>query len=58
MMRVRYLLSALAGVAAGVLLVVWRGFYWQHALLVGVAVAALVYSILRSADRLRSLHRR
>ena len=39
-------------------LVVWRHFFWQHAVLIGIAVAALVYSILRTADRLREFYRR
>lgn len=46
----------LAAVVTGGLLVAWRGFFPQHATLVGLGVAALVYSILRTTERLRSLH--
>lgn len=47
-----------AGICMVLLLVYWRGFFWPHAVIVGLAVAALVYSILRTAERLRDLHRR
>ena len=30
-----------------------RGFYWSHALIVGLAVGALVYSSWRTFDRWR-----
>ena len=47
----------LAAVTVAVL-VLWRGFFVRHALIVGLGVAALVYSVLRTADRLKSLHRK
>ena len=39
-------------------LVLWRGFFVRHALIVGLGVAALVYSVLRTSERLKSLHRK
>jgi len=48
----------LAAVATVLLLVAWRGFFLRHAMIVGLGVAALVYSILRTTERLKSLHRK
>ena len=48
----------LAGGLTTLLLIYWRGFYWQHALIVGVGVAALVYVAFRTYDNLRNLYRR
>ncbi len=47
-------------VAIGMILVLvyWRGFFWSHAVFVGLAAAALVYSILRAAEHMRDLYRR
>jgi xanthine/uracil permease len=45
------------GITAGVLLV-WREFFWQHAVLIGLAVTALVYSAFGAVDRLKRLHHR
>ena len=42
----------LGGVAAGIFYWV-RGFFPQHAALIGLAVAALVYSVLRAFENLR-----
>lgn len=56
--RPRVLLAAVVGVAAAVGLVFWRGFHWQHAVFVGAAISALVYSVGSTAERLRDLHRR
>lgn len=39
-------------------LVVWRGFFWQHAAIIGLAVAALVYSARGTMQRLRKVYRR
>ena len=50
-------LPVLAGALATVLLILWRGFFWQHALIIGVAVAALVYTGFRTYDNLRNLHK-
>lgn len=54
----RILVSVLAAAATGALLVLWRGFAPEHALLVAVAVGALVYSAFGTARRLRNLWRR
>ena len=48
----------LAATATVLLLIAWRGFFPRHAVLVGLGVAALVYSILRTTERLKSLHRK
>jgi hypothetical protein len=48
----------LLAAATVAVLVLWRGFFVRHALIVGLGVAALVYSILRTTERLKSLHRR
>ena len=41
-----------------VVLVLWRGFFFRHAMIVGLGVAALVYSIFRTTERLKGLHRK
>ncbi len=48
----------LAATATVLMLIAWRGFFVRHALIVGFGVAALVYSILRTTERLKSLHRK
>ncbi len=48
----------LAGIGTILVLVYWRGFFWSHAVIIALAVAALVYSILRTAERLRNFYRR
>jgi hypothetical protein len=48
--------SAVGGLALAVVLFVWRHFHWQHALIVGFAGGALVYSALRTVENLRRLH--
>lgn len=57
-MTARVMLVAAVGAAAFALLALWRGFFWQHALIGGLAIAALLYSGLRAVDRLRELFRR
>lgn len=37
-------------------LVGWRGFFWQHALIVGIGVAALTYTGIRTVQRLKDLY--
>jgi tetrahydromethanopterin S-methyltransferase subunit E len=54
----KVLWAAVAAAATVVLLVTWRGFFVRHALIVGLGVAALVYSIQRTTERLKSLHRK
>jgi asparagine N-glycosylation enzyme membrane subunit Stt3 len=48
----------LAAVLTVLLLIAWRGFFPRHAVIVGLGVAALVYSILRTTERLKSLHKK
>ena len=57
-MKNRVLWAFLAGgITVGVLFL-WRDFFWQHAVLIGLAVTALVYSAFGAVDRLRQLHQR
>lgn len=58
MVRGRVVWSAVAGLAATGALVFWRGFFWHHAVLIGIAVTILVYSGLNTFERLKNLHRR
>ncbi len=44
------------GAAVMLVLVSWRGFFWQHAAMIGIAVMALVYSGLGTIGRLRDLY--
>ena len=53
----RILFAFGAGVIMVLVLVFWRHFFWQHAMLIGLAVTALVYSILRTAERMRDFYR-
>lgn len=39
------------------LLVLWRDFFWQHALIIGIGAAALVYSSIRTVRNLKDLHK-
>lgn len=56
-MKRRIFTSLFAGTVTWIALIVWRHFFWHHALIVGIAVAALVYSIFSTADRLRQIYR-
>jgi len=47
----------LIGALTTLLLVVWREFYWQHALIIGIGAVALVYSAIRTVQRLKDLHK-
>lgn len=47
----------LVGTLTTVLLVVWRDFFWQHALIIGIGAAALVYSSIRTVERLKDIHK-
>ncbi len=46
------------GVATIAVLVLWRNFFFQHALIVGIGASALVFTGIRTVQRLRELHRR
>ena len=50
--------SFLAAAVTVALLVLWRGFFVRHAIIVGLGVAALVYSVFRTSERLKNLHRK
>ena len=47
----------LIGGLTTLVLVVWRDFFWQHALIIGVGAAALVYSSIRTVQRLKDIHK-
>ncbi len=49
--------SFLSGAVTVALLVYWRGFFWQHAMIIGIGVAALVYTSFRTIRNLKDLHK-
>lgn len=51
-MKTRIVLCMLVGGVAGVVFYKARGFFPQHAFLIGLAVSALAYSLLRAFDNL------
>jgi len=54
----QFSIPLLAGVLVMVVLVLWRGFFWQHAAIIGLAIAALVYSARGTIQRLREMYKR
>ena len=52
------IVAVLLGALTVAVLVLWRGFFFRHAMIVGLGVTALVYSIFRTSERLKSLHRK
>ena len=54
----QFLIPLLSGVLVMVVLVLWRNFFWQHAAIIGLAIAALVYSARGTFQRLRELYGR
>ncbi|MGB5816226.1 MAG: hypothetical protein WBH85_02390 [Thermoanaerobaculia bacterium] len=57
-MKYRVVWAFVAGGITVAVLLVWRDFFWHHAVLIGLAVTALVYSAFGAVDRLRQLHQR
>lgn len=55
---VKAVLAVLAAAATFALLVLWRGFFIQHAALVALAIGALVYTSLGTSQRLGRSYRR
>lgn len=51
--RFRWLVAFAVGTGAILVLRLWRGFYWPHAVIVGLAIAALVYSAWRTWENAR-----
>jgi hypothetical protein len=39
------------------ILIGWRHFFWQHALMDGIGIGALVYVAIQTVERLRNLHK-
>ena len=52
-MRIRVVLCFLVGGLAGAAFYKLRGFFPAHALLLGIAISALTYSLFRAVDNLR-----
>ena len=55
--RLRSLIALSIGLSVAGGLVALKGFTWLQGLLVGAAVAALTYSVFRTADNLRDIYR-
>ena len=54
----QFLIPMLTGIVVMLVLVLWRDFFWQHAAIIGLAVAALVYSARGTIQRLREIYKR
>ena len=54
----QFLIPLLAGIVVMLVLILWRDFFWQHAAIIGLAVAALVYSARGTIQRLREIYKR
>lgn len=52
---VKLLAASVGGAALTAALILWRDFFWYHALIVGIAGAALVYWTFRAVENLRRL---
>ncbi|MFQ5525766.1 MAG: hypothetical protein ACE5GX_05840 [Thermoanaerobaculia bacterium] len=52
--RTRVAVCSLVGVIAALFFYRVRGFFPEHAFLLGLAIAALTYSLVRAIDNLRS----
>jgi hypothetical protein len=55
--RRRVWVAAVFGLAAAALLYYVRHFFFWHAVVVGLGVAILSWSVARSIDRLRAIYR-
>ena len=56
--RVQAVAAFAAALLAFGVLVLWRGFFPQHAAIVGIAVGALVYTTFGTVERLKRSYRR
>ncbi len=54
----QFLIPLLAGIVVMLTLVLWRNFFWQHAAIIGLAAAALVYSARGTVRRLHDVYKR
>lgn len=52
-MRTRIILCVVSGTIVALVFYLVRGLFPQHAVLLGLAVGALTYSLLRAVDNLR-----
>jgi hypothetical protein len=52
-LKARWGAACSAGVVTLLVLRYWRGFFWPHAVIVALAVAALLYSIWQTWDRMK-----
>ena len=57
-MNLRLLVAVVAGLLTFLVLVFWRDFLWQLALMVALGVAALTFTALGTAERLKTIYRR
>lgn len=53
LLRSRLLWALVCGLAATAVLIIWRSYPWQLALMAGAAIGGLVYFTLDAARRLR-----
>ena len=56
-MRTRIVAAAIVGLITLTVLMAWREFPWQLALLVGVGAAVLIYTTTGTVERLRDIYR-
>jgi len=56
-LRLRIVAAAITGLVTLTVLMVWRGFPWQLALMVGIGAAVLIYTTTGTVERLRDLYR-
>ena len=54
----QFLIPLFSGILVMLVLVLWRNFFWQHAAIIGLAVAALVYSARATYERMRGMYKR
>jgi hypothetical protein len=52
----QFLIPLVLGIVVMLVLVLWRSFFWQHAAIIGAAVAALAYSARGTIERLREIY--
>ena len=57
-MTKQFLIPLLCGIVVMLVLVLWRNFFWQHAAIIGAAIAALIYSARGTIQRLREMYRK
>lgn len=56
-MRLRIVAAVAVGIATLAVLMAWRSFPWQLALMVGTGASVLVYTTTGTVERLRDIYR-